>query len=413
MDTIILKPFEHRQQECIGIYFDDIPQLNKAVRLIPGRRWSRTFKCWYVELNQLNYLAITSAFSSLAKTDYTALSSYLLEKKKKLAAPALKNMQVSGDARPVASVKPASINRFTSASIPGNGKGHLKILPINAGVLPKLQQQLILKAYSASTIRTYINEMSQLLQTIGNTSADSLNTGLLKRYLVYCFDKLKLSENTLHSRINAMKFYYEQVLGREKFFWEIPRPKKRLILPKVISEEKILAGLMAVENIKHRTILLLAYSAGLRVSEVVALKITDINSDRMQITINEAKGKKDRVVNLSKSILPILREYYKAYKPAVWLFEGQHCNEHYSSRSAQVIFKDAYKKLKLPPQCSFHSLRHSFATHLLENGTDISLIQKMLGHNDIKTTLRYTHVSQRDIGKIESPLDKIMRKKGL
>jgi site-specific recombinase XerD len=209
-----------------------------------------------------------------------------------------------------------------------------------------------------------------------------------------------------------LKFYFEQVLGREKFFYDIPRPKKVQKLPKVISEEKILEGLLAVQNLKHKTLLLLAYSAGLRVSEVVSLRVTDINSDRMQININHAKGKKDRVVTLSKGLLPILRAYYLQYKPGSWLFEGSVPGEHYSIRSAQQVFKDAYKQLGLPPQCSFHSLRHSYATHLLESGTDISYIQKLLGHNDIKTTLRYARVSNKEIGQIESPLDRVLRKKG-
>jgi integrase/recombinase XerD len=228
---------------------------------------------------------------------------------------------------------------------------------------------------------------------------------------VYCNEKLGLEENTLHSRINSLKFYYEQLLGREKFFWEIPRPKKPFLLPKVISEEKILEGLLAIKNLKHRTLLLLAYSAGLRVSEAVSIKVAEINSDRMQVFLTGAKGKKDRLVTLSNTILLLLREYYKIYKPKEWLFEGQHRKGHFSTRAAQQIFKAAYKNLQLPGKCSFHSLRHSFATHLLENGTDITYIQKLLGHSDIKTTLRYTHVSNRDASKIESPLDKIMRKK--
>ncbi len=157
-----------------------------------------------------------------------------------------------------------------------------------------------------------------------------------------------------------------------------------------------------MENLEHRTLLLLAYSAGLRVSEVVCLMITDVNSDRMQLSINGAKGKKDRVVKLSVAILPLLREYYKSYKPKSWLFEGQDTNKHYSSRSAQIVFNNAYKKLRLTAQCSFHSLRLSFATHSLENGTDISYIQQLLGHNDIKTTLKYTQITTKDIGKIES-----------
>jgi site-specific recombinase XerD len=274
-------------------------------------------------------------------------------------------------------------------------------------------RHLQLKSYSPSTIRTYVNELVQFLVAIKATPAESISTERIKDYLQYCHVKLKLSEATLHSRMNALKFYYEQVLGKEKFFWEIPRPKKPIKLPKVISEEKILKGLMAVENLKHKTILLLAYSAGLRVSEVVKIKITDINSDRMQISIESAKGKKDRMVTLSKVILTLLREYYTIYKPSHYLFEGQIKSEPYSVRSAQLIFKAAYKNLGLPPQCSFHSLRHSYATHLLENGTDITYIQKLLGHNDIKTTLRYTSVTNKDLGKIESPLDKLLRKKGL
>ena len=211
--------------------------------------------------------------------------------------------------------------------------------------------------------------------------------------------------------MNAMKFYYEQVLKRDKFFWEIPRPKKRTILPKVISEEKIIKALFGVENIKHKTILVTAYSAGLRVSEVVSLRVTDIDSDRMQIAIRGAKGKKDRMATLSLFALQLLREYVTLYKPKIYLFEGLDKDKHYSSRSAQTIFNNAIIGLNLPESISFHSLRHSYATHLLENGTDIKYIQDLLGHSDIKTTLRYTHVSIKALAKIESPLDKIMRKK--
>lgn len=271
-------------------------------------------------------------------------------------------------------------------------------------------QALLLKGYSTSTIKTYKNEFVIYLQTLKDVSAESLNTQRVKDYLQYCHATLHLTENTIHSRMNALKFYYEQVLYREKFFWEIPRPKKRLILPKVISEEKIIKYLFAVENIKHRTILLIAYSAGLRVSEVVNLKIADIDSDRMQIFIRSGKGKKDRVVPLSKLILVLLRAYYKEFLPSNWLFEGQEKGMPYSIRSAQLIFRAACEKLKLPRNIGFHSLRHSYATHLLENGTDIKYIQSLLGHNDIKTTLRYLHVSNKDLGKIESPLDKIARR---
>lgn len=280
----------------------------------------------------------------------------------------------------------------------------------NIAQLELFLQALLLKGYSASTIRTYKNEFCVYLQTLKEVPAYSLTTQRVKDYLQYCHSSLHLTESTIHSRMNALKFYYEQVLKKEKFFWEIPRPKKRIILPKVISEEKIIKYLFTVENLKHRTILLLAYSAGLRVSEVVQMKVLDIDSDRMQIFVRCAKGKKDRIVPLSKMILVLLRGYYKAFAPKNWLFEGQAKDVPYSVRSAQIIFKEACAKLMLPKSVGFHSLRHSYATHLLDNGTDVKYIQALLGHNDIKTTLRYLHVTNRELSKVESPLDKLARR---
>lgn len=392
METIILKPLQYNGEENIAMYFPNTAELNKAVRKIEKARWTSTHKCWYVPFSKQKYKEIYNAFKDIASIDESALYRSQSEKKKTIITAISKDRK--------------KLKKEKTDSIKMSG-----IYPVNAHVIPNLKQALVLKAYSASTIKTYTNEVAIFLRTIQHHEADTFNIKRIKDYLQYCFEKIGLSENTIHSRMNALKFYFEQVLDKEKFFWEIPRPKKRIILPKVISEEKIIGGLMAVENMKHKTLLLLAYSAGMRVSEVIQLKITDIDSDRMQITINEAKGKKDRVVTLSTIILELLREYYKQYRPKFWLFEGQILDEHYSARAAQIIFKNAYKKLGLPASCSFHSLRHSYATHLLENGTDISYIQKLLGHNDIKTTLRYTHVSIKDISKIESPLDKIMRKK--
>lgn len=298
---------------------------------------------------------------------------------------------------------------ITNKTLSQNKQSNAAISKHNAKQLELYIQKLILKGYSQATIRTYRNEFSIFLQTIKNVNANELTTQRVKDYLAYCFNELKLTESTVHSRMNALKFYYEQVLGKDKFFWEIPRPKKRFILPKVISEEKIVKHLFAVENLKHRTILLLAYSAGLRVSEAVSLKLSDIDSDRMQIFIRSGKGKKDRIVPLSKTILLLLRGYYNEYKPKLWLFEGQIKGEPYSVRSAQIIFREACTKLMLPVNVGFHSLRHSYATHLLDGGTDVKYIQNLLGHNDIKTTLRYLHVTNKDLGRIESPLDRIAR----
>ena len=281
-----------------------------------------------------------------------------------------------------------------------------EISAVNRHVIPAMRERLRLKAYSESTIRTYINEMVQLLQVLGNTPADQLKPEHLKRYLVYCFERLRLKENTLHSRINAMKFYYEQVLGMEKFFWEIPRPKKPLQLPKVFNEDELVRMFAAAANLKHKALLF-------TVSEVVTLKLTDIDSKRMQIRIERSKGKKDRYVGLSSLLLDVLRAYLKIVKPRPlkFLFEGDKAGEPYSSRSAQLVFHQARQKAGIRKEVSFHALRHSFATHLLEKGVDIKYIKDLLGHFSIKTTEIYLHVKKEDLLTIINPLDELYKDK--
>jgi site-specific recombinase XerD len=205
------------------------------------------------------------------------------------------------------------------------------------------------------------------------------------------------------------KFYYEQVLKKEKFFWEIPRPKKAVLLPRFFNQDEIVAILKATSNIKHKVMLMLAYIAGLRVSEVVSIKTSKIDSKRMCIFVEQAKGKKDRMVPLSPIILIMLREYWKEYKPVQkgYLFSGQHVGDPYSTRSLQLVLNAAKLKAGILKPGSIHALRHSFATHLLDKGTDVTMIMKLLGHNDIKTTLRYLHVTNRDMLQVVSPLDNL------
>jgi site-specific recombinase XerD len=246
----------------------------------------------------------------------------------------------------------------------------------------------------------------QFLAALKNNPVDNCDSQKVRSYMLYCYEHLKLTENTLHSRLNALKFYFEQVLHREKFFVDIPRPKKHSQLPKTIHQNDLKKIFDNTRNLKHNTMLKLCYGMGLRLSEIINLKITDIDSNNMQVFIEKGKGKKDRYVNLPKSILEQLRVYYKEYRPKIYLFEGQHGGQ-YSARSTQQVFTNALRKAGINKKVGIHGLRHSYATHLLEQGTDIRFIQELLGHKDIKTTLIYTSVTNNNVKNIISPLDNL------
>ena len=279
-----------------------------------------------------------------------------------------------------------------------------QIHPVNLASLRRMHETLLLKAYSPHTIRTYCIEFSQLLYLLKDKPADSLTPERLRSYFLYCTAELKLSENIIHSRLNAIKFYFEQVLHLENFFLDIPRPKKISSLPKVMSKSDVAKIFTKIENPKHLLMLKLCYGMGLRVSEIVNLKVTGIDSKRMLVHIEASKGKQDRYVTLPSSILDDLRNYYRAYHPKIYLFEGQ-LGGQYAIRSVQAVFKNAMKKAKINKTVGIHGLRHSYATHLLEAGTDMTFIQKLLGHKDIKTTEIYARVSNRQLSNIKSPLD--------
>lgn len=390
---VSLKPLFHRNQECIGIYYQNHSSLNTIIKKLPGVRWSQTHKCWYVPLNSDSYNSTYKALDGKAELDITMLKQYL-EKKKKVVATTIPSATKQNIVKSVPSTSPV-----------------WKLSGENLEALERFVQLLKLKAYSESTIRTYRNEFIQLLQVLKNKCVDELTPDDLKRYMVFAMEKQGINENTAHSRLNALKFYFEQVLHREKFFWEIPRPKKPMLLPKLLNETEIARLFNALTNKKHKAILFTAYSAGLRVSEIVNLKIADIDSKRMQIFVSRAKGKKDRYVNLSPLVLDILRNYIKSYqpRPKEYLFESEQTYSAYPARTVQQIFTNARQKAGIKKQVGIHSLRHSFATHLLEKGTDIKYIKELLGHFNIKTTERYLHVSKKMLVNIVSPFDDLWK----
>ena len=392
---ITLKPLFHRGGEHLAIYFSYKKEIDYAVRNISGVKWSQTNRCWYLPFNKDSFERTIAKLGPVGKIDDRELKKYAEERRIQIE-PESNNLKDK---------------EFLPVKVPRMGEIKIvsQVNPVNKHVLYKMKEMLQLKAFSPSTIRTYLNEMAQLLQALGEIPADQLKPEHLKRYLVYCYEKLGLKENTLHSRINAMKFYYEQVLKREKFFWDIPRPKKQLILPKVLNENELARLFNSLPNLKHKAMLFTAYSAGLRVSELATLKIKHIDSSRMQILVENSKGKKDRYVNLSPVLLDILRIYFKKYNPKEFLFESDQTKDSFPTRSIQRIFQLAKEKARIPKSVGIHSLRHSFATHLLEKGTDIKYIKDILGHFNIKTTERYLHVSRQRLVNIISPLDDLWK----
>ncbi len=367
MKAISYSLINHNGNKRIAVRFEFNKEWNERMKKTSDAKWSRTLQCWHIPDTERNRIKCGLAGDvSLPRGSTSALR--------------------------------------TSSNVSINNKAQLQ----------KLIEQLKLKAYSNSTIKTYQNEFLQLLQSINTYPVQNLKPDDLRRYLLKCIEE-GLKENTIHSRLNALKFYYEQVLKKEKFFFEIPRPKKPILLPKLLNENELSRLFNAIQNKKHKAMLFTAYSAGLRVSEVVNLKLQDIDSKRMQIFIQRSKGKKDRYVNLSPVLLDILRQYVKLYKPApeLYLFESEQTGTCYPTRTIQQIFSVAKTKAGINKEVGVHSLRHSFATHLLDKGTDIKYIKDILGHFSIKTTERYLHVSNKQLVNIVSPFDSLWEKENI
>lgn len=239
-----------------------------------------------------------------------------------------------------------------------------QIHAINQAAYTRLLDTLRLKGYSPNTLKTYANEFAQLLRVLRTYPVDQLDEARVRSYFLYCHTQLKLTPNQIHSRINTIKFYFEQVLHQEKMFFNIPRPKKPQLLPKVMSTRELKRIFYMTSNLKHKLILQFAYGMGLRVSEIAMLTLSDIDTKRKIVHLKSTKGKKYRIVNLPKTILPLLRAYYQKYQPADYLFKGQYGGA-YSVRSIQAVFKQALKRAGITRPLGIHSLRHSYATHLL------------------------------------------------
>jgi integrase/recombinase XerD len=284
------------------------------------------------------------------------------------------------------------------------------------GELPDLDQQtsaevmrfktwMAHKRYSESSIKTYLQAISIFLKFVQpKTSAEVTNDDMVRFVHQYLLPR-KLSLSYQNQAVNAARLFFKNIQGSKLITEQIERPRREHKLPNVLSKEEVKAILQSLINIKHRTMLSLIYACGLRRSELLHLKPLDVDSKRGMLNILNAKGKKDRMVPLSEKIIDMLRNYYILYKPKTWLFEGQHAGAQYSERSLQMVLKHALHKANIRKPVSLHWLRHSYATHLLESGTDLRYIQELLGHKSSKTTEIYTHVSNKQLQKIRSPFD--------
>lgn len=271
-------------------------------------------------------------------------------------------------------------------------------------IIQKFRQWMQQRRYADQTIRTYTSMLETFLSHFPERKIEDISLTDIEEFNYYHVIGKGFSASYQNQMINAIKLFYLKMLGIKMELKELERPMKSRHLPSVLSKEEVSDLILSVRNIKHKAILSVIYSAGLRRSELVNLRITDIDSKRMLIQIKQSKGAKDRVVGLSKKVLTLLRAYYKLYKPQYYLFEGQEKGK-YSGTSINLIFQRAKKNAGIKTNGGVHMLRHSYATHLHESGYDIRIIQELLGHRSSKTTEIYTHISTKSIKKVVSPFD--------
>lgn len=340
------QPITHRSEARIGVIFEKDVDLIHRIKQIPDARWSPQKKMWHIPDTREN----RERFHITQEQDH----------------------QLSSE-----------------------GKEHLQLF----------MRWLSSKRYSPNTIKTYSEGLRLFLIYYRSKAIDELTNDDVLNFNNDYILKKKLSASYQNQIISAIKLYFRTVLETKIEADKIDRPKKSKILPNVLSKEEVKNILEAHANIKHKMMLSLIYSCGLRCSELLRLKPLDIDSKRNIVLIKQAKGKKDRITPLSPKILELLRVYYQLYKPKTYLFEGQEPGSNYSAKSLQSVLKHAVQKCNIKKPVTLHWLRHSYATHLLESGTDLRYIQELLGHNSSRTTEIYTHVSTKSLQHIKSPFD--------
>ncbi len=450
MTTILYYSKIHRGKKRLFVQFPFNEALASKLKEIAPCLWSKTERAWYFEASNTIFKKLMEAFPNLQALEATArLTPTKNDKKTEPKKKAIKAVQYQpGRYRVIAFYNPLLVsilktfpfatydkaNKWWSAAIEEKQKKALEDFcktedfeliwqgePRKKVLKPKPQayevanyrtcpdamlEKLQIMRYSANTLLVYKQAFEEFINYYSAKKIDDITEPEIVAYTRYLVQERGISASSQNQAINAIKFYYEKVKGGARKFYQLERPLRESKLPTVLSVEEVQAMIKGTANIKHKTMIMLCYSAGLRVSELLSLQPSDIDSDRMQISIKGGKGKKDRYTLLSEKLLPLLRDYYKKYRPKEYLFEGEGGGP-YSARSMQAVVKQAILRAKIKKNVSVHTLRHSFATHLLENGTDLRYIQNLLGHGSSKTTEIYTHVTSKALSGIKSPLDNL------
>jgi site-specific recombinase XerD len=366
MKTIFLKFAEFQKKHFVLLTFPFDFELKEMVKTLAAADWEPALKAWTIPYSDAVIPNLLSIFEGKVWLDYSGFKKVKIEAKPK-GLPAL------------GAELALEIQKFTD--------------------------WMRNRRYSESTIKNYSQGVGLFFRFMGNRNPELITNEDLELFQKEHIIRNGYSASFQSGVINSVKLFFSNRLKRKLELELIERPKQPRILPHVLPKEEVKLILQAHQNIKHRAMLSLIYACGLRRGELLNLKLIDIDSHRGMVRINQGKGAKDRMVPISEKVLELLREYYRYEKPGVYLFEGQHRGEKYNERSLQQVLKQALEKTKIKKPVTLHWLRHSYATHLLENGTDLRYIQELLGHNSSKTTEIYTHVSQKSLQKIRSPFD--------
>ncbi|WP_299665888.1 tyrosine-type recombinase/integrase [uncultured Polaribacter sp.] len=358
--TIFLERKFHRKKPRILIKFAYSKKLIAIIRAVSGCYWSATLKSWYLEDTQENLKIITTLFSGICKIDVT-----------KLHPPK----------RQLNSSQKTLLNNFYKFL-----KG---------------------KRYSKSTVNTYVFFIADFINYHRDKDLTLLNNRSVEAFIETIFIKRKYAVSTQRQFISALKLFTIYYPDTHIENLELTRPKRSRKLPSILSPEEVVAILQTTKNLKHRAIIALLYSSGLRVGEITNLQLSNIDIVRKQVKIVSGKGRKDRFVVLANSFLPLLQNYLRSYKPHFYFIEGPGRNK-YSESSIRKFLQKNVALTTIKKKVTPHTLRHSYATHLLENGVSLRHIQELLGHAKPETTMIYTHVAKKDLLAIQSPLDSIL-----